>query len=196
MYVAFGKRVLDIFISLIILLVLTPLFIVVILVIYLSDGPPIFFYQTRIGKQGEKFDLIKFRSMKNNAEDYGTTTFENDPRVIVGGSILRKFKIDELPQLLNVLKGEMSIVGPRPTVESDFKRMSNEQRKRANVLPGLTGLAQISGNTSLTWPERIEYDLSYIQSVSLKGDLIIILKTFFKVLSNKIDSNPPSKGEW
>ena len=134
--------------------------------------------------------------MKKDSDKSSSTTFKDDDRIFFGGNFLRKYKIDELAQLLNVLKGEMSIVGPRPTVLQDYNKMTTEQKKRCEAIPGLTGLAQISGNTFLKWPERIKLDLEYIEKQSFVYDLQIIFKTFVMVLSDKIDSETNDEGEW
>mgnify|MGYP006410263951 CR=1 FL=1 len=196
MYSKYGKRVFDFLFASSLLVALLPLFIVFSLMIVLLDGLPIFFMQDRIGKNGNVFKIYKFRTMKNDADSSGTVTYKDDSRIIKGGSFIRKFKIDEMVQLLNVVSGDMSIIGPRPTVAYDFNKMNSKQRTRVNVRPGLTGLAQISGNTSLTWPDRIKYDLAYINNISFLSDLKIIFLTFSKVISNSIDSNPPASGEW
>jgi len=134
--------------------------------------------------------------MKKEADKLGSTTFKDDERIFKAGRFLRKYKIDELAQIFNVLKADMSIVGPRPTVLDDYKKMSDTQKKRSDVVPGLTGLAQISGNTFLTWPERIKLDLEYIEKQNFFYDLNIIVKTFIMILSDKIDSDTNDGGEW
>jgi len=196
MYIEHGKRVFDFLFALSFFIILLPLFIIFGLMIAIVDGLPIFYTQDRVGKNGNIFKIYKFRTMKNNADLSGTVTYKDDSRIIKGGTFIRKFKIDEMMQLLNVVSGDMSIVGPRPTVELDFSKMNSEQRTRVDVRPGLTGLAQISGNTGLSWPDRIKYDLTYINNMSFFGDLKIIFSTFYKVVDNSIDSNPPASGEW
>ena len=181
---------------LIAIILLFPVFLISFLIVLISDGLPIFYSQKRVGLDGKFFNLYKFRSMKKGSDKFGSTTFINDNRIFYGGNFLRKYKIDELPQLINVLRGEMSIVGPRPTVLEDYSKMTKEQKKRNTVLPGLTGLAQISGNTFLTWPERIILDLEYIEKQSFIYDLQIMFKTFVMIVSNKIDSETNDEGEW
>ena len=127
---------------------------------------------------------------------WSSTTTANDPRVIKFGWLIRILKIDEFPQFLNILKGEMSIIGPRPTVLEDYELMNEEQKKRNSVLPGLTGLAQIKGGTKLLWPERIKYDLIYIKKKSFLLDLEIIFKTILLFLVFKISTDPDSSKEW
>ena len=196
MYISFGKRLFDLALSILALAVVIPVLAVSILFILIVDGYPFFFVQKRMGKNGNEFVIYKLRTMRKGADKLGATTYKNDYRIIWGGALIRSLKIDELPQLINIVKGDMSIVGPRPTVKEDYDRMSTLQKQRAAVLPGLTGLAQISGNTSLTWPERIELDLKYIQKLSFFEDLKIILATAKKLIINEIDSHPPTRGEW
>ncbi len=190
------KRLFDLLVVLIALVLLLPIFVIAFLIVLIADGFPVFYIQQRVGLNGKIFNLYKFRSMKKDADKLGSTTFKDDDRIFFGGRFLRKYKIDELAQLLNVLKGEMSIVGPRPTVLEDYNKMTPEQKKRSIAIPGLTGLAQISGNTVLKWPERIKLDLEYIEKQSFIYDLQIIFKTFVMVLSDKIDSETNDEGEW
>ncbi len=196
MYRLFIKRVLDVLLSLIGLIVLSPLLFLAILLVFIGDHTPIFYTQNRIGKNGNVFKLYKLRTMKLDMEDLGYTSMEDDPRYFFGSKFLRILKIDELPQLLNIIVGDMSIVGPRPTVKEDFDKMCEEQRKRFIVRPGLSGLAQISGNTSLIWPKRIELDIEYTHNISFLNDTLIIFKTVYMWLTNRLDSNPPKTGEW
>ena len=150
------KRIFDIIVTLVLILCFFPLFMLAVLIVFLNDGAPVLYKQERIGLNGRFFNLYKFRTMKIGAEKDGTTTYKDDHRIFFGAKILRKYKIDELPQLINVLKAEMSLVGPRPTVLTDYNKMTSNQKKRNEILPGLTGLAQISGNTSLKRPDRIK----------------------------------------
>jgi undecaprenyl phosphate N,N'-diacetylbacillosamine 1-phosphate transferase len=190
------KRLFDLLVVFIALLLLFPIFVIAFFIVSIADGFPIFYIQQRIGLNGKIFNLYKFRSMRKDSDKSGSTTFENDDRIFFGGGFLRKYKIDELAQLLNILKGEMSVVGPRPTVLEDYNKMTIEQKKRNIAVPGLTGLAQISGNTFLKWPERIKLDLEYIEKQSFFYDLQIIFKTFIMVFSDKIDSETNDEGEW
>jgi undecaprenyl phosphate N,N'-diacetylbacillosamine 1-phosphate transferase len=190
------KRFFDLLVVLIAIILLFPVFLISFLIVLISDGLPIFYSQKRVGLDGKFCNLYKFRSMKKGSDKFGSTTFINDNRIFYGGNFLRKYKIDELPQLINVLRGEMSIVGPRPTVLEDYSKMTKEQKKRNDAVPGLTGLAQISGNTFLTWRERIILDLEYIERQSFIYDLQIMFKTFVMIVSNKIDSETNDEGEW
>lgn len=192
------KSIADRLIALGALLLCLPLFGLATLIIKLSSRGPIFFRQERVGRDGRPFRIFKFRTMHLHAESQltGSVSTRNDPRVFRGGRLLRQTKIDELPQLLNVLAGTMSLVGPRPTVQEDFARMTPAQRHRAAVLPGLTGLAQIRGNTSLSWPERIEYDLDYINRFSLWLDCKIIAETALRVVTLRAATDTPGTDEW
>jgi lipopolysaccharide/colanic/teichoic acid biosynthesis glycosyltransferase len=192
------KRLFDIGVSLAAIVILAPLFLGVAIFVKLRSPGPVFFRQTRVGLGGRDFQLLKFRSMAVDGSVLvnTVTTRRGDPRIFPGGATIRKYKLDELPQVFNILRGDMSVVGPRPTVRDDHVRMSVEQRRRTTVRPGLTGLAQISGNTSLSWPERIVLDLKYIDNLSLIGDLRIILTTIGQVLSGRADTHPATDDEW
>ncbi|WP_193222081.1 sugar transferase [Amylibacter sp. SFDW26] len=188
----------DIIISVAILLCLLPFFLVIVIFIKIKSPGSAFFTQTRIGRDQVPFKLLKFRTMHIKQPDLknATVTMRDDPRLYGGANFLRKYKIDELPQILNVLRGEMSLVGPRPTVREDYEKMTDEQRQRAKVKPGLTGLAQISGNTSLSWHERIKLDLKYIREASVWLNLQIMIKTAFLVLKGRAETHPSSEDEW
>lgn len=151
--------------------------------IKLDSKGPVFFKQERIGKDFKKFMILKFRTMTAEKRAVGNKPIigraEGVTRI---GYYLRRFKIDELPQLINVLRLEMSLVGPRPNVESNLDGMTNSQLTRYSVRPGLTGLAQISGNIHLTWKERFKYDLLYLRRVSFLNDLRIILRTLMVII--------------
>lgn len=190
------KRIFDFVVSLFLLVLLFPLFIFGIVIVFINDGSPIFYKQERVGLDGIVFHLYKFRSMKVDSDRFGTTTYKYDNRVFFGGKLLRRYKIDELPQLINVLRGEMSLVGPRPTVLEDYNKMDKEQKLRNNILPGLTGLAQISGNTNLKWPDRIKCDLYYLEHHNLFIDVKIIFITFFKLVINSVDHDAIDFNEW
>jgi len=191
----FIKRALDIIASLLLIIASIPIWLFAIFIILLSDFGPIFFKQTRVGQNLEPFEIYKFRTMKLNYDDNKTTKF-NDKRVFKFGHVLRKYKIDELPQLINVIGGDMSLVGPRPTSIDDVEKMSSIQKDRHTLKPGMTGLAQISGNTSLKWSERIKFDLYYVNNWTLYLDIKIMLKTFLQVLSGKADTHPLGGDEW
>lgn len=184
------KRVFDLFISLLGILITLPIMIIIILLIKSTSEGPVFFKQERLGKNGKVFKIIKFRTMIDNAEQIGTgvITFENDPRITKVGSFLRKTSLDELPQLINVLKGDMSIVGPRPPVPyhpKKYEEYSEYEKKRFNVKPGITGYAQVNGRNNLTWEQRINMDVYYVDNRSFLLDLKIIILTMVKVLKRE-----------
>lgn len=190
------KRILDILMSVVLLIILGWLILIFVIIsgiIHKSNG---IYKQARVGKYEKVFTVLKIQSMNVIKGFTSTVTTEYDPRVTRYGNFIRKFKIDELPQIINILNGTMSLVGPRPTVQEDAARMNIRQKKRFNAKPGLTGLAQINGNTALTWPERIEYDLEYITNQSFLLDLKIICKTFLLIISNKAETHPKYDNEW
>ena len=174
------KHSIDFVISLVLLILLSPLFLIVALIIKLESRGPVFFKQDRIGKDGELFVIYKFRSMVNNADKMGAgiNLSKDDNRITPFGHFIRNWSIDELPQLINILIGDMSIIGPRPTITYQVERYSERQRKRLNMRPGVTGWAQVNGRNSLPWVKRIEYDIWYVENYSLLLDLKIFIKTF------------------
>jgi lipopolysaccharide/colanic/teichoic acid biosynthesis glycosyltransferase len=173
------SRALDVLISATLLVLTSPLLALAALAIRLESRGPVFYRQLRVGRGGEPFELWKLRTMVRGAESMGAGLYvlEGDPRITRTGRLLRRFSLDELPNLVNVLKGDMSIVGPRPTVQEQVDRYTDRQRRRLEVKPGITGWAQINGRTSLLWPERIELDVWYVEHRSLRLDLRILLKT-------------------
>lgn len=179
------KRVFDLVCSLMILVLISPLLIAMALVIKITSPGEVFFMQQRLGLHGNIFWMYKLRSMVPDAVNIGTGMFveKDDPRVTWIGKIIRKTSIDELPQLFNVLRGEMSLVGPRPAPLHHLNIYNDRQRKRLNVRPGITGWAQVNGRLALYWPDRIELDLRYVEQYYLWLDLKIILKTVIVVLS-------------
>jgi lipopolysaccharide/colanic/teichoic acid biosynthesis glycosyltransferase len=185
LYRRYIKRLLDIILSLTALLILFPLLILVAISIKIDSKGPIFFTQKRPGKDMKIFKVYKFRTMVQDAEKYqrvGVEVIGNDSRITRLGKFLRRFKIDELPQLINVLKGDMSIVGPRPTLPEYIEQYEDWELQRFEVKPGLTGLAQINGNIYLERKEKSVYDIKYINQMSFLTDLKIILKTVAIVL--------------
>jgi lipopolysaccharide/colanic/teichoic acid biosynthesis glycosyltransferase len=145
----------------------------------LADGGPVFYRQRRVGKDGHEFELVKLRTMIVGAERQGAglAVNEGDPRITRVGRVLRRLSIDELPQLWNVVRGEMSLIGPRPTLAYQVERYTPRQRKRLEVKPGITGWAQIHGRAALPWEERIELDVWYVENRSARVDLRILLRT-------------------
>jgi len=149
------------------------------LAIKLDDGGPVLFRQTRVGKDGKDFDLVKLRSMTVGAEHVGAgfAVDQGDARITRVGRALRRLSVDELPQLWNVLRGDMSVIGPRPTLRYQVDRYTDRQRRRLEVRPGLTGLAQVNGRATLAWDDRIELDVWYVDNRSPLVDLKILLRT-------------------
>lgn len=192
------KRALDLVLTALLSLVAIPILALAAMWVQVISPGPVFYLQDRIGKDGGSFTIFKLRTMKPDADrgPLGSVTVRNDSRIVLGGMFLRKFKVDELPQLFNVLGGSMSLVGPRPTVPEDYERMTERQRRRQEATPGITGLAQINGSTALSWPERIEYDLQYLRDRSLGLDLKILLTTVGLVLTGRADTHPPGDSEW
>jgi lipopolysaccharide/colanic/teichoic acid biosynthesis glycosyltransferase len=172
-------RALDVLLAAALLVVAAPLLALAALAIRMESRGPVFYRQLRVGRDGEPFELWKLRTMVPGAESMGAGIYviEGDPRITRTGRLLRRFSLDELPNLVNVLRGEMSIVGPRPTVQEQVDRYTDRQRRRLDVRPGITGWAQINGRTSLPWPERIELDVWYVEHRSLRLDLRILART-------------------
>ena len=184
----FLKRILDFVFALLLLILLSPLLICVAIMIKVDSKGLVFFKQDRLGLHGRVFKIYKFRSMVMNAEKIGSGvySYEKDPRVTKIGKLIRKTSIDELPQLFNIIKGDMSFIGPRPTLVYHpwlFSNYTIEQKKRFSVLPGVTGLAQVNGRKKIQWPERIVLDVKYVNNMSLFFDVKILFKTVFKVFS-------------
>jgi lipopolysaccharide/colanic/teichoic acid biosynthesis glycosyltransferase len=173
------SRVLDILLASLLLALSSPLLAVAALAIRLESPGPVFYRQRRVGRHGQPFELWKLRTMVPGAESMGAGIYvlEGDPRITRSGRLLRRFSLDELPNLINVLKGEMAMVGPRPTVQEQVDRYTERQRRRLEVKPGITGWAQINGRASLPWPERIELDVWYVEHRSLRLDLRILART-------------------
>jgi lipopolysaccharide/colanic/teichoic acid biosynthesis glycosyltransferase len=173
------SRVLDAVLAAALLVITSPLLGLAALAIRLESGGPVFYRQLRVGKGGEQFELWKLRTMVPGAETMGAGLYvlEGDARITRVGRRLRRFSLDELPNLVNVLRGEMAMVGPRPTVQVQVDRYTERQRRRLEVKPGITGWAQINGRTSLPWPERIELDVWYVEHRSLRLDLRILART-------------------
>jgi exopolysaccharide biosynthesis polyprenyl glycosylphosphotransferase len=194
----FTKRVLDIFFSLLALLILSPVFLIIGLLIKLEDGGPVFFRQTRVGQFGDEFTMVKFRSMcldaerrlkdliaKNQHKDGVTFKLKEDPRITRVGKWLRKFSLDELPQFYNVLVGDMSLVGPRPPVPREVALYTPADRRRLAVKPGITCIWQISGRAEIDFSGQVQLDVLYIESQRLWVDMKILAKTIPAVISGK-----------
>lgn len=179
-----AKRVLDLAVAVPAAIVLAPLMIGIAIWVRRDSPGGAIFRQGRVGYAGRPFELLKFRSMVVGAEGMGTglAVTAGDARITRSGALLRRLSLDELPQLWNVIRGDMSLVGPRPTVAWQVQHYDERRRGRLAARPGLTGLAQVSGRNSLPWSERIEIDLRYIETWSLRSDLMILLRTAWVVL--------------
>jgi len=189
------KYLLDKIVAILLAIILFPLWLLIMVAIKLDDGGPVFFCQDRLGKDGKIFKIYKFRTMIVDADKYldekGRVVNKN--RITRVGKILRKLSLDELPQLINIIKGDMSIIGPRPALPSHLPRYTEWQKRRLLMKPGVTGLAQVNGRNTLKWSKRIEYDIWYIENYSLWLDLKILLKTIKVVLLREgivLDRNP------
>jgi len=179
----FIKRLTDILISGLGLILFFPIFIIVAVLIKLTMPGPIFFMQERVGKDKKTFQILKFRTMKVDKEAEEKMDFYKDKeRLTKFGRFLRRTKIDELPQLINVIKGDMSLVGPRPTIMQQVENYTQYEMQRLAMRPGMTGLAQVSGNTAIPWEQRIKYDLEYINNFSIILDFKILIKTIAIIL--------------
>jgi len=184
MYLSFFKRLLDLFIAIIALIILSPIFILLtVILFFLNEGKP-FFLHERPGKDERLFWLIKFKSMNDKTDENGEL-LPFHLRVTPFGRFIRKYSLDEIPQLLNVLKGDMSVIGPRPLLTEYLPLYNEEQRHRHDLKPGITGWAQVNGRNAIPWPEKFALDLWYVEHVSFLTDVRILLMTFEKVLLNK-----------
>jgi undecaprenyl phosphate N,N'-diacetylbacillosamine 1-phosphate transferase len=183
---SFIKRLTDIFFSILTLIISSPILLVSAIAIKLESKGPAFFIQDRTGINGEPFRFIKFRGMVLNALKIGPElTQENDPRITKVGRFLRRTSIDEIPNFFNVLKGEMSLVGPRPEITSITEKYNPEQREVFKYKPGVTGISQINGRQRLTPEQRVKMEIDYYKKATFLSDLKIVLKTFKVVLSNE-----------
>ena len=192
LYRNFTKRFFDFLAALVGLLIISPLLIVLIIILGISNGGKPFFYQTRTGKYGKLFTIIKLKTM-NDKLDVNGALLPSLERVTKTGDICRKYSLDEIPQLINVLKGDMSLIGPRPLLPQDLEHYSKEQSKRHNVLPGITGWAQVNGRNTISWEKKFEYDVFYVKNQSFELDLKIIFKTIEKVIKRKDINNSESE---
>lgn len=178
------KRVIDLIISLTLLILLFPILILVAIAIRLKMGSPILFTQQRPGLFGKPFSLYKFRTMSNLYDEQGNL-LSDDKRLSGLGKFLRKYSLDEFPQLLNIIKGEMSLVGPRPFLMEYLSLYTNDQMLRHNVKPGITGWAQVNGRNEITWEEKFKLDIWYVKNQNTFLDLKILFLTFFKVIKRE-----------
>lgn len=189
MYRKVIKKLLDLILALILIILLSPLMLIISIMIKIDSKGPVIFKQIRSGKNNKNFTLYKFRSMTCNNNLYDTSVEDQVTKV---GKILRKTSLDELPQLFNILKGEMSFIGPRPWILDYAKYFTKHQMRRLEVLPGITGLAQCSGRNNLGIIERIDIDVEYVENMSLFLDIYIVLKTIKSVLKKEGFSNSKS----
>lgn len=180
----FLKRSFDFICALIALILLFPTLIIIAILIRIKLGSPIFFLQERVGKDNKVFKIIKFRTMRDIRDKNGNLLADEE-RMTSFGKTMRSLSIDELPELINILKGDMSIVGPRPLLVQYLSLYNDEQIKRHNTLPGLTGWAQINGRNNLSWNEKFDLDLWYVKNRSFKLDLKIIFLTIYKVIKRE-----------
>ena len=184
MYKNFIKRILDIILSFLALVILSPLLILTAFLIRIKLGEPVFFKQLRPGKNEKIFGILKFRTM-TDAKDENGNLLPDEIRLTRFGQFLRSTSIDELPELVNILNGDMSIVGPRPLLVQYLERYNEEQKHRHDVKPGLTGLAQVNGRNGITWEEKFHYDLEYVKNITFYGDCKIIFQTVMKVFGRE-----------
>ena len=184
MYKKFIKRILDLILSLIAIIILIPIMLILYILVRIKLGKPAIFKQERPGKNEKIFTLYKFRTMTDDKDEKGNL-LPDEQRLTKFGKILRSTSLDELPELFNILKGDMSIVGPRPLLVEYLPLYNEEQKRRHEVRPGLTGLAQVSGRNNLDWDERFKEDIYYIKHISFRKDIKIIFKTMVKVIKRE-----------
>ncbi|MGJ8549469.1 sugar transferase [Winogradskyella wichelsiae] len=184
LYGNFIKRLFDFLVAFFGLLIISPLFIVLIICLFiLNNGKP-FFYQARTGKNGRIFTIIKFKTMTDKTDKVGNLLPASE-RVTKIGNFCRKLSLDELPQLINILKGDMSLIGPRPLLPEYLERYNKRQYRRHDVIPGITGWAQVNGRNTISWEQKFEFDVYYVENQSFALDLKIFLKTIDKVINRK-----------
>ena len=184
MYAKYVKRLLDFILSFLAIIILSPVMLIIYILVRVKLGKPAIFKQQRPGKDEKIFTLYKFRTMTDEKDENGNL-LPDEKRLTKFGKMLRSTSLDELPELFNILKGDMAIVGPRPLIVEYLKLYNDEQRKRHNVRPGLTGLAQVSGRNSISWENRFEKDIEYINKLTFINDLKIILITIKKVIKKE-----------
>lgn len=187
MYKLVFKRIMDLFISLIILPIFLLLLLIIGFLIYREDKGTIFYKAPRLGKNGEIFNMYKFRSMKINApdlrnDDGSTFNSENDPRVTEIGKFLRKSSVDEVPQIINVILGDMSLIGPRPDLPEHYEMYEENEKRKLEVKPGITGYNQAYFRNSIPWKERIQNDIYYIDHLSFRTDIKVLVRTILAVI--------------
>ena len=181
MYRLFFKRVLDIIISIVVLLITSPIVVIVFCILGFQNKGNVFFFQDRPGFHQKAFRIIKFKTM-TDAKDVDGKLLPDNQRITKAGKIIRRLSIDELPQLLNVIKGDMSLIGPRPLLFKYIPLYSAEQLRRHDVRPGITGWAQVNGRNSISWKQKFDFDIFYVDNLSFVLDIKILWKTFIKVI--------------
>jgi len=183
---SFIKRCTDIILSIVLLIISTPIIIITAIVIKLDSKGPVFFVQDRTGLNGKPFNMVKFRGMVNNALEIGPElTQRGDPRITRVGKILRRTSIDEIPQMFNVLMGDMSLVGPRPEIISITSKYNVDQKEVFKFKPGITGYSQINGRQLLSPDKRVKMEVEYYRKTNFRSDLLIVASTFKVILSNE-----------
>ncbi len=181
MYRKYFKRCMDFMLSLVAILVLSPVYLVVAIFVRIKLGSPILFCQKRPGKDEKIFEMYKFRTMTDERDENGEL-LPDEVRLTKFGKFLRSTSLDELPELFNILKGDMSIIGPRPLLVKYLSRYNEEQRRRHEVRPGLSGLAQVNGRNTISWEQKFKYDVEYVDHITFFGDWKIIFQTIWNVL--------------
>lgn len=184
MYKRFLKRILDFLLSIILLILLSPLLLIISIVLLIENEGKIFFHQERPGLNGKIFTILKFKTM-NDKKDKNGNLLPDMERITFIGKIVRNFSFDEIPQLINVIKGEMSLIGPRPLLPEYLPLYSREQARRHDVLPGITGWAQVNGRNTISWKQKFELDVWYVDNLSFKSDIKIIFLTLKKIFRSK-----------
>lgn len=184
MYKRIVKRILDFVAAFTLLTLLSPILILVSILLFIFQNGKIFFFQNRPGKDERTFSIIKFKTM-NDKKDAGGALLSDTDRLTTVGKIVRRTSLDEIPQFINILKGDMSLIGPRPLLMHYIPYYTEREKKRHSVLPGITGLAQVTGRNTLQWDERLEKDVEYVENISFSLDLKILLKTIHKVIRSK-----------
>lgn len=192
MYKIFFKRLIDCFVALFVLLLISPIFIVVTVCLFFANNGNPFFFQKRPGKNEQIFQIIKFKTMNDKTDETGRLLTDAE-RLTPIGAFVRKTSLDEIPQLINVLKGDMSLIGPRPLLISYLELYDDFERRRHEVRPGITGWAQVNGRNSIDWATKFKHDVYYVDNVSFSLDCKIILMTIKNVLSSKDISIVPVK---
>ncbi len=183
-YKIFTKRLIDIIISLICLFILTPILIIVTLNLLIANKGKVFFVQKRPGRNEQIFMILKFKTM-NDKRDKDNNLLSDAERLTKMGKFIRKTSLDEIPQLINVLKGDMSLIGPRPLLIEYLPLYNEKQKRRHSVKPGITGLAQVNGRNAISWEQKFEYDVQYVDELSFWGDMKILFLTFLKVFKSE-----------